>query len=318
MLAHADAVTLDHAVPQPLPVAGVELGGTKCICTIGHGPDQIIAQATVATGHPEKTLAALRTILNTWQIDYGFKALGIASFGPLCLDVNAAHFGYILATNKPGWSMVDVLGQLSDGFDVPLGFDTDVNGAAMAEIAWGAGAGLRDFAYVTVGTGIGVGLIVNGASTRGIGHSEIGHMVVSRRAGDDFASACQFHANCVEGLASGSAIKLRLGAQHISDIGEDDPVWLPVVDALASLCHNLVCTSGPMRIAMGGGVMSRQPHLLPKIEARLIDSLGGYMELPAGGAYIVAPALGAQAGPLGSIALGLSALHPAVRVTVTA
>ena len=296
-----------------LPVAGVELGGTKCICTLGFGPNRIIAQNTVETGHPDSTLSALHAILESWWSEFGFRALGVASFGPVCLNEAHAHYGHILATNKKDWSDVDILGRLGAGFDVPVGFDTDVNGAALAEIAWGCGAGLADFAYVTVGTGIGVGLIVNGQPTRGIGHSELGHMLVSRMAGDDFEGACVFHADCVEGLASGSAIKRRLGAQHVSDIAADHPVWEQVVDALASMCHNLVCATGPQRIAFGGGVMSRQPHLIARIEAKLIESLAGYMQLPVGGAYIVAPELGVQSGPLGSLALGIAVAPASAR-----
>ena len=316
MLAHSSPAPVGYADMPASLVAGVELGGTKCICTLAHDPDNIVAQEVVLTTHPDATLAMLRAILDRWQRDFGFQALGIASFGPLRLDPTSPLYGHILATNKPDWSMVDVRGKLACDLGVPVGFDTDVNGAAFAEIAWGTGKGLSDFAYVTVGTGIGVGLIINGRPSRGIGHSELGHMLVARGRDDDFASVCQFHADCVEGLASGSAIKARLGTQHITEIGEEDPVWLPVVDVLAGLCHNMVCSTGPLRIAMGGGVMSRQSHLLAKIEARLIESLGGYMELPRGARYIVAPALGAQAGPLGSIALGLAALHPTVGVVV--
>lgn len=290
-----------------LPVAGVELGGTKCICTLAFGPDRIIAQETIETGGPQATLDAIHAVLQKWWRDSSFRALGIASFGPVCLNPAAPDYGHILSTNKEGWSNVDVLGRLSDGFDVPTGFNTDVNGAALAEIAWGSGNGLTDFAYVTVGTGIGVGLIVNGQPTRGIAHSELGHMLVARMAGDDFAGACVYHAQCVEGLASGSAIKQRLGAEHISDIAADHPVWEPVVDALASMCHNLVCATGPQRIAFGGGVITRQAHLLPRIEAKLIESLAGYMQLPSDGPYIVAPKLGVQSGPLGSIVLGIDA-----------
>jgi fructokinase len=305
MKSHA---SLNWREAENLPVAGVELGGTKCICTLGFGPDLIIAQNTIATGHPDETLSALHAILESWWTEIGFRALGIASFGPVCLNAAMPEYGHILSTNKKNWSNVDVLGRLATGFDVPVGFDTDVNGAALAEIAWGCGEELRDFAYVTVGTGIGVGLIVNGQPTRGIGHSELGHMLVSRMRGDDFPGACVFHSDCVEGLASGSAIKQRLGAQHVSEISEDDPVWGQVIDALASMCHNLVCGAGPQRIAFGGGVISRQPHLIPRIEAKLIESLAGYMTLPDAGPYIVAPKLGVQSGPLGSIALGIGAV----------
>lgn len=305
MTSQTNILRMGHDI---LPVAGVELGGTKCICTLGYGPDQILAQQTVPTEHPDITLPKLVGILQTWYNETGFRAIGVASFGPIGLNQAIPDYGHILSTNKENWSDVDVLGRLSKGFSVPVGFDTDVNGAALAEIAWGCGIGLTDFAYVTVGTGIGVGLIVNGQPTRGIGHSELGHMLVSRMAGDDFPGACVFHSDCVEGLASGSAIKQRLGTKHVSEISENHAVWEQVVDALASMCHNMVCSTGPQKIAFGGGVISRQPHLIPRIEQKLVESLAGYMSLPgAATSYVVSPILGDQAGPLGSIALGINA-----------
>lgn len=167
---------------------------------------------------------------------------------------------------------------------------------------------MRDFAYVTVGTGIGVGLIVHGAPTRGIGHSEIGHIRVPRRAGDAFVSTCPYHADCVEGLASGTALRARLGDRLPSDLSPNDPVWAPIVDALAAMAHALVCSTGPLRIAMGGGVLAGQPHLIDRINSALRDSIAGYMPLPDRDHYVVAPTLGAQAGPMGSIALACAAL----------
>jgi fructokinase len=267
------------------PLAGVELGGTKCVAILAHGPD---------------------AILDEWRRGPGFSALGIASFGPLDLMPDSARHGCILATNKPGWPGADVLGRLSEGFVVPTGFDTDVNGAALAEIRWGAGRGLDDFAYVTVGTGVGVGLVVHGHPTRGIGHSEIGHLRVPRLPGDAFDSVCSFHEDCVEGLASGTALKARLGGRAVADVAADDAVWEPIVDALAAMCHALVCTTGPLRIAMGGGVITAQPQLIPSINRALFDSLGGYMPLPADD-YVVAPELGGLAGPLGAIAVAAAA-----------
>jgi fructokinase len=290
-----------------LPFAGVELGGTKCICTLAFGPGQILEQRTVETTDPAETLGRLQSILRKWWVDQGFRALGIASFGPICLDRASPDYGHILATNKPGWSGANVLGDLSGWFPVACGFDTDVNAAALAEMAWGSGHGLNDFAYITVGTGIGVGLIVNGRPTRGLLHGELGHMVVPRNSGDSFPSVCAFHQNCAEGLASGSALKARLGAEALSDTAPDHPVWELVVSVLAALCHNMVCTTGPQRIACGGGVLNRQPHLLPRIEARLRESLAGYMLVPEGRPYIVEPTLGGQAGPLGAIILGVEA-----------
>jgi fructokinase len=300
-------MTASSAIPSSSqPLAGVELGGTKCVAILAHGPGAILDQRTVPTTSPDETLPALGAILDEWRAGPGFSALGVASFGPLDLNPRSASHGRVLATNKPGWPDADVLGRLSSKFAVPTGFDTDVNGAALAEMRWGAGRGLSDFAYVTVGTGVGVGLVVHGRPTRGIGHSEIGHLRVPRLAGDAFDSVCLYHPDCVEGLASGTALKTRLGGRAVADVAEDDPVWAPIVDALAAMCHALVCTTGPMRIAMGGGVITAQPHLIPDINRALVKSLDGYMPLPVQN-YVVAPELGDLAGPLGSIAVAAAA-----------
>lgn len=298
--------------PLARPLAGVELGGTKCVCTLATGPKDILDQRIVPTTQPEETLPAILSILREWGEQDGFSALGLASFGPVDINPASPGYGHVLATPKPGWPDADILGVLAGPFDVPAAFDTDVNGAAMAEMLWGSGRGLRDFAYVTVGTGVGVGLIVHGAPTRGIGHSEVGHIRVPRLAGDDFISCCPYHPDCIEGLASGPALAARLDGRALSDIGPDDPVWTPIVDALASMAHALVCSTGPMRIAMGGGVLSGQPHLLPRINAALLQSLNGYMALPDPDHYIVKPELGGQAGPLGAIALAATALKGAL------
>lgn len=299
--------------PARLPLAGVELGGTKCIVTLAHGPGVVLDQRTVPTTTPDETLPAIVAILKEWQAGGGFRALGIGSFGPLELNPASCRHGQILNTNKAGWPGTDVLHMISAPFDVPTGFDTDVNGAALAEIRWGCARGLEDFAYVTVGTGIGVGLIVHGLPTRGIGHSEIGHLRVPRTPGDSHRSVCSFHADCVEGLASGTALVARLGGGAVRDTAPDDPVWTPIVDALAAMCHALVCSTGPHRIAIGGGVVSGQSHLLGRIEAALAESLNGYIDLPALGDYVVAPQLGAAAGPLGSIALAADVAEDAKR-----
>jgi fructokinase len=296
-------------VRDALPFAGVELGGTKCVCTLADGPEGILDQRIVPTTHPDETLPALRAILDEWWRVRGFAALGIASFGPLDLDPASAQYGQILATNKPDWPGSDVRGILSAEYDVPVGFDTDVNGAALSEIRWGCAQGLDDFAYVTVGTGVGVGLIVHGAPTRGIGHSEIGHIRVPRLAGDTFASACGYHDDCVEGLASGTALVGRLEGRTVAEVAADDPVWKPVVHALTAMCHALVCVTGPLRIAIGGGVVNGQAHLIERIDRALVESLAGYMTLPDRGGYVVPPALGDLAGPLGAIALAATAFE---------
>ncbi|MEZ5655041.1 MAG: ROK family protein [Sphingobium sp.] len=281
-------------------LAGVELGGTKCVCVLGTGPEDIVAQKKIPTTTPTETLLAIREILSTWDHD----AIGFASFGPLNLDRASPGYGHIVNTTKPGWDGADIV-SLADGR--PYGFDTDVNGAALAEGRWGAAHELRSWVYVTVGTGVGVGSIVNGRPIEGLGHSEAGHMRVPRRPGDDFAGICPFHGDCVEGLASGPAIAARTG-RPAAALAADDPAWALVADTLAALCHNLVLTSLPQRILMGGGVVMGQPHLLPMVRERLVTSLGSYGAVNLAENYLAQPALGSRAGPLGAIALAQDAL----------
>ncbi len=279
--------------------AGVELGGTKCIAILARGPDGIVAREVVPTTTPDETLGTLGEILSGWR-SQDFAALGIASFGPLDLDR-----GIIAATPKPGWQGAEVKHRLEEAADVAASFDTDVNGAALAEMRWGSGRGMEDFAYITVGTGVGVGLIVNGRPTRGFAHCELGHIRVARLAGDAFAGSCPFHGDCVEGLAAGPSLRAR-ARDGVTAIREDDVIWDSVAWALAQLCHAIVCAAAPRAIGIGGGVIENQPHLLSRIEAMLIESLNGYVELPESG-YIRPPELGSDAGPLGAIALAMTA-----------
>lgn len=281
--------------------AGVELGGTKCVVLLARGPDEVIARETVATTSPEETLGAIAERLRKWEFD----ALGVASFGPIDLDDRSPTYGHITSTPKPGWAGADVFGRLQNAAGVPAAFDTDVNGAALAEIRWGSGQGFDDFAYVTVGTGVGVGLIANGLPMRGFAHCELGHIRVARLPGDEFAGSCPFHGDCVEGLAAGPSLIARVGAERVKSLSDADPLWESVAWALAQLCHGIVCAAAPRAIAIGGGVLENQPHLLERIEAMLIDSLNGYMTLPKG-PYVRAPALGGDAGPLGAIALAMN------------
>lgn len=296
---------------RPL-LCGVELGGSKCVCLIGTGPDDIAAQASVATGSdPAATLGEIEQILRNWHTVYGpFSAIGLASFGPLDLRTDSPTYGHITRTVKPGWSGTDIVGRIAGRLGVPIGFNTDVNCAALAESRWGLARGLADFAYITVGTGVGVGLIVGGKPVFGCNHTELGHVRIARRPGDTWPGICQFHGDCVEGLASGPAIVARAGlpAEQIPD---DSAVWELASHALAQLLHTIVLATAPRCILVGGGVLQARPQILQRVRRLLVESLNGYLDLEelTGGVdrYVVPPGLGALAGPLGALAIAADA-----------
>lgn len=287
-------------------LAGIEMGGTKCVCMLGTGPGDIRAQETLPTREPEATLAAIAELLNRWSIDFGtLTAIGVAAFGPLDLRPESRTYGRIGATPKRGWANVGLLEFFAKRFAAPVGLTTDVIGAALAEGRWGAAQKLTDFAYVTVGTGIGAGLIVNGKSVFGCHHPELGHVRIARATGDTWPGSCPFHGDCLEGLASGPAIQARAGMTAAS-IPVESPIWNPVAQALAQLAHVLVVSIAPQRILIGGGVVSAQPHLFPRIRQSLAQSLNGYLHIPEMAdldTYIAPPGLGTRAGPLGALAV---------------
>lgn len=288
-------------------IAGLELGGTKCIAILASGPDAIHERVELPTTSPTETLGAIEAVIDGWR---GFAALGIASFGPISIDRHAADYGHITSTPKPGWAGTDVARRLAARYDVPTEFHSDVVGAALGEARWGAAAGLTDLAYVTVGTGIGVGLIAHDRPVDGLTHSELGHIRPQRLAEDDWSGACPFHGACVEGLAAGPAIAARTGIKG-QDLPADHEAWGGIVHALAQLLHTITLTGVPRRIVMGGGVMVGNPFLFPRIRQALRQSLGGYIAIPEVtdvDTYVVAPALGHNAGPLGAIVLGQQAL----------
>jgi fructokinase len=301
--------------PATKLLAGVELGGTKCVCILGTGPDDVRAVERLPTGEREETLRQIEAVLDRWRDQFGnIRALGIASFGPVDLREGSPTYGFITSTTKAGWRDTDVARRLGRRFGGPVGFDTDVNGAALAEGRWGGAVGLDDFAYVTVGTGVGVGLIVRGKSVFGMNHTELGHIRIARKAGDRFPGTCPFHGDCVEGLASGPAIEARAG-MPASQLPPEHPAWEFVAHTLSQLMHTLVLTTAPVRIFLGGGVMNAQTHLFERIQRELRQSLNGYVEareLEQGLAqYIVAPGLGAMSGPLGALALAADAENAA-------
>lgn len=295
----------------PPVLAGVELGGSKCVCILGSSPDDIRAQVRIPTTDGPTTLARIAAVLDAWQQGPERPAaIGVASFGPLDLRPGSATFGRIVSTVKPGWDGADAFGRLAQGRGVPIDINTDVNAAALAETRWGVARGLDDCAYVTVGTGVGVGLIVAGQTVFGCNHSELGHMRVPRGAGDSWPGNCPFHGDCVEGLASGPAIAARTGVAP-NDVPAESPVWDLVAHALAQLAQAVVLATAPRRIMVGGGVVHGRPELLARVRKHLVDSLNGYLRIEelSGGinAYIVPPGLGTLAGPLGALALAADA-----------
>jgi fructokinase len=288
-------------------LAGVELGGTKCVCILGAGPDDIRARVTVPTLDPDTTLDSIAAVIQKWRDQPGPPlALGVASFGPIDLRRDSPTYGYMGATPKRGWANADIAGYFTRRFALPVGITTDVIGAALAEGRWGYAQGLSDYAYVTVGTGIGAGIVVAGQSVFGCHHPEVGHARIIRARGDTWPGNCPFHGDCIEGLASGPAIEARSG-KPAGSLESDSPVWETVVHALAQLNHLLVVTAAPQRILIGGGVMSAQPHLFPRIRRALLESLNGYLHIPQVlndiDRFIAPPGLGTLAGPLGALAI---------------
>ena len=289
-------------------LAGIELGGTKCVAILARGPE-IIAAETVPTTSPSETLSLLDRQLQDWWARHRFEALGIASFGPIGLDTRKSDFGTITTTPKADWADTPITSRYAEQFQVPVGFDTDVNGAGFAEYLWGAAAGCDSHIYLTIGTGVGGGVIVNGKPVHGLVHPELGHLRLRKLPGDDFAGICPYHGDCLEGLVSGPAVAARAGAPA-EILPNDHPVWVPVVHTLAELVAMLILTVSPQRVIIGGGMGSGKASLLPRVRAGAASLLNGYVagitdETLAD--MICAPGLGDYAGPLGAIALARAA-----------
>jgi fructokinase len=287
------------------------MGGTKTSCSVGSRPDDLSDVLTFPTTSPSETLGALVDYFGSHHI----QALGIASFGPVELRRDHPLYGHIAVTPKEGWSAVDVVGPIRDALEVPIGFDTDVNGAALGEGRWGAGKGLGSFVYVTVGTGIGGGALVDGEPIHGLGHPEMGHISVRRHPDDDYPGSCRLHGDCLEGLASGPAIEGRfgVGGDRLTDDDHDRVIRLEAF-YLAQMVRNLIYTLAPETVILGGGVSSI-PGLLDAVSDSLGSELGGYPGLAEHGTgFVVPPGLGALSGLAGGLVLAAGALHePPIR-----
>lgn len=288
-------------------VGGIEAGGTKFVCAVGTGPDNVRAVLRIPTTTPSETLEQAITFFRDQQVQRGpLAAIGIAAFGPLDPQPGSPTFGYITTTPKPGWRNTDFAGRVARALNVPVGFDTDVNVAALGEARWGAAQGLDSFIYLTIGTGIGGGGLLGGQLMHGLIHPEMGHIRLPHdRTRDPYPGCCPFHGDCLEGLASGPAIEGRWG-QPAGTLAPDHPAWDLEAEYLALALSNYICTLSPQRLVLGGGVMDQQ-HLFPLIRQKVQQGLAGYVQSPAIlehiDQYIVPPGLGNRAGVLGAIAL---------------
>lgn len=286
---------------------GVEAGGTKFVCATGDGSNKLRATVEIQTREPESTIReALEFFRSQLQAGGSLAGVGIGSFGPLELNTEASNYGNILTTPKPGWQDFDIHGAFAQALDVPVTIDTDVNAAVTGESRWGAARGLQHCLYVTVGTGIGVGAIVDGRILHGEHHPEMGHMLIptSPDEAEEFVGICPYHQSCVEGLASGTAIVNRWGSKLV-DLPQDHPAWQLEAQYLAMFLSNLTFTLQPQRIVIGGGVMNET--LLALIHGRLHVALAGYRPSLAAAEsvadYLVLPELNGHAGVLGAIAM---------------
>ncbi len=289
----------------------VEAGGTKFVLAVGTGPDDLRAQIRIDTGTPETTLEQTCAFFHAATDEHGpLAAVGVGCFGPVDLDRSSPTYGWITTTPKSGWANTDIVGHLAATLNLPVGFDTDVNCAALGEARWGAGVGLHSLLYLTIGTGIGGGAIADGDILHGRMHPEMGHIPVPHSLDrDPYEGCCPYHGDCLEGLASGPALRDRWGTPA-DELPADHAAWSLQAEYLGSALTTFILTLSPQRILLGGGVME-QEHLFPRIRAEVARILQGYLKQPEVheelDAFIAPPGLGPRAGICGALALAQSA-----------
>jgi len=286
-------------------IGAIEAGGTKFVCGIGDENGNVLDRVSFPTEQPEKTLGQVISYFK----DKNVEAIGVGTFGPIDIDPASPTYGYVTTTPKPGWSNYPFLDTLKKEFDVPFGWDTDVNAAAFGEATWGAAKGLDSVLYYTIGTGVGVGVYAEGKMVHGLVHPEGGHVLTRRHPDDTYEGFCPYHGDCLEGIAAGPAIERRWKVKG-SELPVDHPAWEMEAFYIGQALANAILMLSPKKIILGGGVM-HQMQLFPLIHEQVRKDLNGYVNAKAiaeGIAdYIVPPGLGDNAGLCGSIALGLQA-----------
>ncbi|MBQ6230149.1 MAG: ROK family protein [Eubacterium sp.] len=280
----------------------LEAGGTKMVCAIGNEKGEILEQVSIPTLTPEETIPKIIEYFK----DKDIESLGIACFGPICLDKSSKEYGHILNTPKPSWGGYDIVRTFKAALGIPVGFDTDVNGSLLGEVTWGSAKGLSDVIYITIGTGIGGGVLSGGKLVHGMQHPELGHMLLKPAFGDEYKGKCPFHDNCFEGLASGPAINERWGAPA-AELTDKEEVWELESEYIAQALTNLILILSPQRIILGGGVM-HQKQLFPLIRKKVLEKINGYIvtkELTDIDSYICPASLNDDQGIMGAVKLAV-------------
>lgn len=283
-------------------LGAIEAGGTKFVCAVSNHSLEIQDRVSIPTTTPEETLEKVFSFFDQYELE----AMGIGSFGPIDVNKASSTYGYITTTPKTAWQNTDFLGQMKNRYNIPIGWTTDVNAAALGELEKGAAKGKSSCVYLTVGTGIGGGAVVNGEPLEGFGHPEMGHVLVRMHPDDDFEGICPYHKNCLEGLASGPALEKRYG-EKAQNLTNKQNVWEIQAYYLAQALMNYTLILSPERIILGGGVMKQQ-HLFPLIRKEFNTLMNGYVNTPDLDEYIVSPGLGDDAGITGSLILALNEL----------
>ena len=287
-------------------LGALEAGGTKMVCAIGNEKGEILEQVSIHTETPDVTVPKLLSFFKEKRIE----ALGIACFGPIDLDRNSETYGYITTTPKLTWQNFNMVGTFKEELGVPVGFDTDVNGSVLGEYTWGIAQGLHSCIYITIGTGVGVGVIVDGRLLHGMMHPEGGHILLHKLPQDTYEGFCPFHKNCMEGLAAGPAIEGRWGqkAFYLMDRAE---VWELEAEYIAQALVNYTMLLSPQRIILGGGVM-HQTQLLALVREKFKTLINGYIktkEIEDLENYIVLQSLDDKQGIMGALKLGMMELE---------
>jgi len=289
-----------------MKIGAIEAGGTKFVCGVGDEHGNVLDSIQFPTETPEITMANVIRYFSRQDV----VAIGIGSFGPIGLDKGSLRYGYITTTPKPGWANVDVVGTLRSAIDVPVGWDTDVNAAAIGEARWGAARSVSSCVYYTIGTGVGMGIYIEGQLVHGLVHPEAGHVLVRRHHEDRFSGCCPYHGDCLEGMASGPALEQRWMMAG-EELPIDHPAWPIEAFYIAQAVVNTILTVSPMKVILGGGVMQRQ-QLYSLIRAEVKRLLNGYVHARAIlediDEYIVPPGLGHRSGLVGALALGIEAM----------